>query len=63
MFLTVGEKENFHHRVVECKEIKKTVFFLKSAISSEKGDMTAILDHFNPFRVIWDENRNLKIKV
>lgn len=58
-----GDKENFHHRVTEHKDIKKLVFILKSAVSSQRGQVTDILKQFNPFRVIWDENRNLKVKV
>lgn len=63
MFLIEGEKENFHHRVVEHKEIKKAVVILISAVSSQKGHMTDVLEQFSPFRVIWDEDRNLKVKV
>ncbi|XP_041805872.1 dynein heavy chain 8, axonemal-like [Chelmon rostratus] len=57
-----GDKENFHHRVTEHKDIKKLVFILKSVVSSQRGQVTDILKQFNPFRVIWDENRNLKVK-
>ncbi|XP_076601065.1 dynein axonemal heavy chain 8-like [Chaetodon auriga] len=59
---TGGEKENFHHRIVEHKDIKKLVCILRSAVSSQRGQATDILKQFSPFRVIWDEDRNLKVK-
>eukprot|EP00064_Thunnus_orientalis_P004446 superscaffoldBa00000405_g4458 len=55
------EKENFYHRVVEHKDIKKVVVILKSAVSSQREQAT-VLKQFDPFRVIWDEDRDLKIK-
>lgn len=58
-----GEKENFHHRVVEHKDIKKVVVILKSAVSSLRRLATDALKQFDPFRVIWDEDRSLKVKV
>lgn len=58
-----GEKENFHHRIVEHKDIKKVVVILKSAVSSQRGEAANVLKQFNPFRVIWVEDRNLKVKV
>ena len=57
------EKENFYQRVVEHKDIKKAVVNLKSAVSSEREQATDVLEQFSPFRVIWDEDRDLKIKV
>ncbi|CAK6957757.1 dynein axonemal heavy chain 8-like [Scomber scombrus] len=56
------EKENFYHRVVEHKDIKKAVVNLKSAVSSEREQATDVLEQFSPFRVMWDEDRDLKIK-
>ncbi|KAM9349881.1 dynein axonemal heavy chain 8-like [Symphorus nematophorus] len=58
-----GEKENFHYRVVEHKDIKKVVVFLKSAvISSQRSKATDVLKQFDPFRVIWDKDRNFEVK-
>lgn len=57
------EKENFYQRVVEHKDIKKAVVNLKSSVSSEREEATDFLEQFSPFRVIWDEDRDLKIKV
>ncbi len=61
--LTGGEKQNFHHRVVEHKDVKKVVVILKSAVSSLRRQATDVLKQFDPFRVIWEEDRNLKVKV
>lgn len=58
-----GEKENFYHRVVEHKDIKKVVVILKSAVSSQRGQAADVLKQFNPFRVIWEDDRNVKVKV
>ncbi|XP_078119766.1 dynein axonemal heavy chain 8-like [Sander vitreus] len=57
-----GEKENFYHRVVEHKDIKKALVILKYEVSSQRGQATDVLKQFNPFRGIWDEDRNLKVK-
>ncbi|KAM8728478.1 dynein axonemal heavy chain 8-like [Acanthopagrus schlegelii] len=57
-----GAKKNFHHIVVEHRETKKAVIILKSAICSQRREATDVLKHFDHFRVIWDENRDLKVK-
>ncbi|XP_032371769.1 dynein heavy chain 8, axonemal [Etheostoma spectabile] len=57
-----GEKENFYHKVVEHKDIKKALVILKCEVSSQRGQATDVLKQFNPFRVIWDGDRNLKVK-
>ncbi|XP_056247105.1 dynein axonemal heavy chain 8-like [Seriola aureovittata] len=57
-----GEKENFYHRVAEHKDIKKVVVILKTAVSSKKGQATDFLKQFSPFSVIWDKDKNLKVK-
>uniref|UniRef100_A0A8C4E9U5 AAA+ ATPase domain-containing protein n=1 Tax=Dicentrarchus labrax TaxID=13489 RepID=A0A8C4E9U5_DICLA len=57
-----GEKENFHHRVVEHKDVKKVVVILKSAVSSQRDEAADVLKQFSPFRGIWAEDRNLKVK-
>uniref|UniRef100_A0A8P4K4W9 AAA+ ATPase domain-containing protein n=1 Tax=Dicentrarchus labrax TaxID=13489 RepID=A0A8P4K4W9_DICLA len=59
-FPTSGEKENFHHRVVEHKDVKKVVVILKSAVSSQRDEAADVLKQFSPFRGIWAEDRNLK---
>uniref|UniRef100_UPI0037E892BB dynein axonemal heavy chain 8-like n=1 Tax=Semicossyphus pulcher TaxID=241346 RepID=UPI0037E892BB len=56
------EKEHFHRRVVENKDIKKAVLTLKSAFISQKGPETEVLKQFSHFRVIWDEDRSLKVE-
>ncbi|GLD50869.1 dynein heavy chain 8, axonemal [Lates japonicus] len=57
-----GEKENFYHRVVEHKDIKKVVVILKTAVSSQREQAADVLGQFSPFSVIWNEDRNLKVK-
>ncbi|KAI3374766.1 hypothetical protein L3Q82_021323, partial [Scortum barcoo] len=57
-----GEKENFHHRVIEHKDVKKVVVILKAMVSSLRREATDVLKQFDPFRVIWNEDRNLKVK-
>lgn len=58
-----GAKKNFHHIVVEHREIKKAVVILKSAICSQRREASDVLKRFDHFRVIWDENKDLKVKV
>uniref|UniRef100_A0A3B4U7E5 Dynein axonemal heavy chain 8 n=1 Tax=Seriola dumerili TaxID=41447 RepID=A0A3B4U7E5_SERDU len=48
--------------VAEHKEIKKVVVILKTAVSSKKGQATDFLKQFSPFSVIWDKDKNLKVK-
>ncbi|XP_070701078.1 dynein axonemal heavy chain 8-like [Pempheris klunzingeri] len=57
-----GEKENFHHRVVDHKDIQKVVVILKTAVSSQRRQATDVLKPFESFRVIWDEDNDLKVK-
>ncbi|KAI9544461.1 hypothetical protein NQZ68_001334 [Dissostichus eleginoides] len=57
-----GEKEHFYHRVVEHKDIKKVVVILKSAVSTQRKEAAGVLKQFSPFRVLWEEDRNLKVK-
>lgn len=63
LFVVGGEKENFFHRVVEHKDIKKVVVLLKTSVSCQKNQVTEVLKQFSPLRVIWDEDKNLKVKV
>ncbi|XP_047444882.1 dynein axonemal heavy chain 8-like [Mugil cephalus] len=55
-------KDNFYHCVVEHKDIKRVMIILKSAISVEREQAAEILMQFSPFRLLWEEDRNLKIK-
>ncbi|KAG8014343.1 Dynein heavy chain 8 [Nibea albiflora] len=57
-----GGKVNFHQRIVENKDIKKVVVTLKLAISSQKGPVTEVLEQFNHFKVLCNEDKNLKVK-
>lgn len=54
---------NFHQRIVENKDIKKVVVILKLAISSQKGPVTEVLERFNHFKALCNEDKNLKVKV
>ncbi|KAM7379582.1 hypothetical protein PAMP_005128 [Pampus punctatissimus] len=56
------EKEDFYHRVVEHKDIRKAVVIMKSAVSFQREQAADVLKQFDPFRSIWDEDRDLKIK-
>ncbi|KAM7400305.1 hypothetical protein PAMA_004821 [Pampus argenteus] len=56
------EEEDFYHRVVEHKDIRKAVVILKSAVSSQREEAADVLKQFDPFRSIWDEDRDIKIK-
>ncbi|XP_065810510.1 dynein axonemal heavy chain 8 [Labrus bergylta] len=56
------EKENFHQEVVGNMDIEKVVDSLKSKLTAPKKQETDVLKQFSPFRAIWDEDRNLKIK-
>ncbi len=58
-----GKKMNFHQHVMEHKDIKKAVDILTSAVSSQRGQVNDNLKQFNLFRAIWDDDRNLKVKV
>ncbi|XP_027145030.1 dynein heavy chain 8, axonemal isoform X2 [Larimichthys crocea] len=57
-----GGKVNFHQRIVENKDIKKVVVILKLAISSQKGPVTEVLERFNHFKALCNEDKNLKVK-
>ncbi|XP_075954128.1 dynein axonemal heavy chain 8-like [Anarhichas minor] len=57
-----AEKENFYHRVVEQKDIKKIAIILRSAVSSQKEQASKALNQFDKFSVIWDQERNRKVK-
>ncbi|XP_037644332.1 dynein heavy chain 8, axonemal-like isoform X1 [Sebastes umbrosus] len=57
-----GEKEKFYYRVAEHKDIKKVVVSLKSAFSSHKSQAADVLKQFDPYSVIWDKDKNLKVK-
>ncbi|XP_037304127.2 dynein axonemal heavy chain 8-like [Pungitius pungitius] len=59
---TGGEKENLYHRVVEQREIKKVSLVLKSAFSSQRGQVSDVLKQFDQFSEIWEEDRNVKVK-
>uniref|UniRef100_A0A3Q3FTJ5 Dynein, axonemal, heavy chain 5 like n=1 Tax=Labrus bergylta TaxID=56723 RepID=A0A3Q3FTJ5_9LABR len=56
------KKENFHQEVVGNMDIEKVVDSLKSKLTAPKKQETDVLKQFSPFRAIWDEDRNLKIK-
>lgn len=61
--LIVEEEENFYLRVAEHKDIKKVMVILKTAVSSMKTQVTEVLKQFSPYSVIWNEDKNVKVKV
>ncbi|KAK7945226.1 hypothetical protein WMY93_000954 [Mugilogobius chulae] len=62
IFKILVEIENFYSKVSEHEDIKKIVPTLKSAIISQKGEVPYVLDQFNTFKTIWEEDRNVKVK-
>ncbi|CAJ1072667.1 dynein axonemal heavy chain 8-like isoform X3 [Xyrichtys novacula] len=55
-------KGNFYRQVVEHKEIKKRLRTLSADFCSQKGREEEILSQFSPFKVILDQDKNLKVK-
>ncbi|KAM4740016.1 dynein axonemal heavy chain 8-like [Anableps anableps] len=56
------EKDTFFQNVLEHKEIKKVVAVLKTAMSSQKTLTSDYLTKFSPFKMIWEVDKNLKVK-
>uniref|UniRef100_A0A3P9NGZ4 Dynein axonemal heavy chain 8 n=1 Tax=Poecilia reticulata TaxID=8081 RepID=A0A3P9NGZ4_POERE len=56
------KKENFFPLVLEHKEIKKIIAVLKTAITTQKSLATDALKKFNQFQMLWNEDKNLKVK-
>uniref|UniRef100_A0A3B3YBZ9 AAA+ ATPase domain-containing protein n=1 Tax=Poecilia mexicana TaxID=48701 RepID=A0A3B3YBZ9_9TELE len=55
-------KENFFPLVLEHKEIKKIIAVLKTAITTQKSLATDALKKFSQFQMLWDVDKNLKVK-
>ncbi|CAG5978557.1 unnamed protein product [Menidia menidia] len=55
-------KDNFSQNVFEDKDIKKLVVVLKTAVTSQRQEASDVLKYFHPFRVIWEDDRNIKVK-
>ncbi|XP_075877996.1 dynein axonemal heavy chain 8-like [Nelusetta ayraudi] len=57
---TEGEKVNFHPRVIKNEDITNVLKILSKAVISQEGHMREVLKKFQPFRELWDKDRNLK---
>ncbi|XP_071768037.1 dynein axonemal heavy chain 8-like [Centroberyx gerrardi] len=55
-------KENFYQSVAEHKDISKLVVVLNTAFNSLRRQASDLLKQFHPFKVIWAEDRDLKVK-
>lgn len=62
-FVLDTAKDNFFQCIVEHKDILKLVAVLRTAVSSQKDKTMNVLKQFNSFRPLWEDDRNLIIKV
>ncbi|MEQ2308848.1 hypothetical protein AMECASPLE_032484, partial [Ameca splendens] len=56
------QEDYFFHSVLEHKDIKNAVAALKTAISSQRTLASAVLEQFSHFKMIWEVDKNLKVK-
>lgn len=61
--LLEGEKVNFHPRVIKNEDITNVLKILSKAVISQEGHMKDVLKKFEPFRELWDKDRELKYEV
>uniref|UniRef100_A0A8C8CZV8 AAA+ ATPase domain-containing protein n=1 Tax=Oncorhynchus tshawytscha TaxID=74940 RepID=A0A8C8CZV8_ONCTS len=54
---------NFYQSVAEHKDICKLVVLLTSAVNSLRKPASDVLKQFHPFKVVWAEDRQIKVKV
>lgn len=54
---------NFYQSVAEHKDICKLVVLLTSAVNSLRKQTSDVLKQFHPFKVVWAEDRDVKVKV
>ncbi|KAJ8009361.1 hypothetical protein DPEC_G00088090 [Dallia pectoralis] len=57
-----GKLKNFYQSVAEHKDICKLVVLLTSAVNYLRTQASDVLKQFHPFRVIWAEDRRIKVK-
>ncbi|XP_063079703.1 dynein axonemal heavy chain 8-like isoform X2 [Engraulis encrasicolus] len=53
---------NFYQSVAEHKDICKLVMVLTSAVNSLRKQTSDVLKQFHPFKVVWAEDRDVKVK-
>lgn len=58
-----AKKENFYSLVLEHKEVRKIIAVLKTAITTQKSLTAEALKKFSQFQMLWDVDKNLKVKV
>lgn len=58
-----GEKVNFHPRVIKNEDITNVLKILSKSVSSQKVHMIAVLKKYEPFKELWDNDRDLKYEV
>lgn len=61
--LIEGEKVNFHPRVIKNEDITNVLKVLSKAVISQEGHMKEVLKKFEPFRELWDKDREVKYEV
>lgn len=54
---------NFHPRVIKNEDITNVLKILSKAVSSQEVHMRKVLKNFEPFRELWDNDRELKYQV
>lgn len=54
---------NFYQSVAEHKDICKLVVLLTSAVNSQRKQTSDVLKQFHPFKVVWAQDRDVKVKV
>lgn len=54
---------NFHPRVIKNEDITNVLKILSKSVISQEGHMREVLKKFQPFRELWDKDRNLKYEV
>ncbi|KAM9553974.1 dynein axonemal heavy chain 8-like [Salvelinus alpinus] len=57
-----GKLKNFYQSVAEHKDICKLVVLLTSAVNSLRKPASDVLKQFHPFKVVWAEDRQIKVK-
>ncbi|KAM6954364.1 dynein axonemal heavy chain 8-like [Aplochiton taeniatus] len=60
--IKAGKLRNFYQSVAEHKDICKLVVLLNSSVNSLRKPASDVLKQFQPFKVIWAEDRHLKVK-
>uniref|UniRef100_A0AAZ3PJI0 AAA+ ATPase domain-containing protein n=1 Tax=Oncorhynchus tshawytscha TaxID=74940 RepID=A0AAZ3PJI0_ONCTS len=59
---SAGKLKNFYQSVAEHKDICKLVVLLTSAVNSLRKPASDVLKQFHPFKVVWAEDRQIKVK-